>query len=90
VAWRERVIAFDPTREEPRAFLDETCAPATLVAILESLVQEGCLARRAATAIEEKLLAHVTAHGDWNGRMSRLTEASGMDSDALDGQIPHE
>ena len=46
-AWRQAILDFHPEAVEARAFVEEDCSPAALMAVLESLVGEGVLTRRA-------------------------------------------
>ena len=65
--WREALIHFTPEQGDARLFVEGACLPAALVAVLEGLVKEGVLPRQTASAIEEKLLGHVTKEGAWYG-----------------------
>ena len=45
-------------------------APATLLAVVETLVQEGFLQRWQAGKIEDAILRQITAQGGWQGNPS--------------------
>jgi hypothetical protein len=48
-----------------RALIDETCSPLAIIDVIEALVHERQLTRRQATALEEAILARVSAQGTW-------------------------
>jgi hypothetical protein len=57
-----------PTLRTPERvfhFLATSVQPETVVGVIEALVSEGLLTRREGHAIEECILAHVGATGDW-------------------------
>jgi len=65
VAWREAVIHFSPAQQAAREFVETTCSPSSLVALLELLVQEKVLYRQTASHIELRLLEQVNREGRW-------------------------
>lgn len=71
--WREALCRFRPTHPTAQAFWEEACTPTAVVTILEGLVKEGTLYRQTASQIEERLLRHVDAHGQWRGTAPRGT-----------------
>jgi hypothetical protein len=64
VAWRQAVI-LSAEVGNPQTFSATHWTPPKLVATLEDLVREQLLSRRAASCIQERLLACVDRHGQW-------------------------
>jgi hypothetical protein len=69
VQFREALVLFEAqpivTQEATGHFWDRHMQPWQLMAVLESLVEEGRLARATATVLEDCLLQHVAADGRW-------------------------
>ena len=55
-------------------FWQDFCAPAAVMSVLEDLCAERRLTRQRATKIEEVVLRHITADGDWRGERRRGAE----------------
>jgi hypothetical protein len=67
-SWRQTVLLLDsrgPSPDTVGVFLREHSPPSRVMAVLESLVQEKLLSRREVSAVEEKVLAQVSADGQW-------------------------
>jgi hypothetical protein len=69
VRWREAREACDtvesPSPAAVRAFLILRIPPAQVMDLLAVLVDEGQLARRRVSALEEKVLGQVQSNGTW-------------------------
>lgn len=63
-AWYQQLLLLEHFGHVERA-AETVCSPIRLVQQLELLVQERCLRRRAATAIEDAILALVDGQGAW-------------------------
>jgi hypothetical protein len=65
-AWRQQLLRFERTHVgTSMQLIDETSAPATVIAVIEALVHERLLRRMEATKIEERILARVTREQTW-------------------------
>jgi hypothetical protein len=67
-SWRQTVWLLDSRNPSPDAvavFLTQHSPPSRLMAVLEGLVQERVLSRKEVNAVEEKVLAQVSADGQW-------------------------
>jgi hypothetical protein len=68
VAWRQVMEAYEVAHASAQDVLGTPeCAPAIILTLVESLVQEKRLWRASAVPIEERLLENVTRHGQWHG-----------------------
>ena len=70
VQFRTDLLLFEgrpvATQEATARFWDTHMQPQQLVALIESLVEEGRLTRHTATTIEDHLLRYVLADGRWH------------------------
>jgi hypothetical protein len=67
-SWRQSVWLLDsrnPSTDAVGVFLRQHSPPSRLMAVLEGLVQERLLSRKEVNAAEEKVLALVSADGEW-------------------------
>jgi len=66
LAVRQAVLLFDAAPvAEVYYLIHGVCAPQAVIKVLETLVEEGRLARSQATAIEEAVLGNVDREGEW-------------------------
>jgi hypothetical protein len=67
--------AGEPSRAVVTVFFARHCAPNDLVTLIETLVQEQVLLRRDGRRIEEVLLGHCDAQGQWKHQRGRRQSA---------------
>jgi hypothetical protein len=70
-AWRMVLVHFEgqhPSLRSPERvwnFLSVNVQPETCINVIEALISERLLSRREGSQIEEHILSHVSADGDW-------------------------
>jgi hypothetical protein len=79
-AWRARLNAFDApdrllSRDLVEDFLQEIATPHALMEVVEALMKEHVLLRRDGHRVQEQILRHVTASGQWKHHRGRRQSA---------------
>jgi hypothetical protein len=67
VSFRQQIALLGRVRIDVPHFVEQACAPAAVIAVVESLVTEGQLRRSQASRLEEYILNQTDEHGCWRG-----------------------
>jgi hypothetical protein len=67
--WRQQLLLLQDTSLGTSAYvIDQVSTPATVMAVLEALIEEGTLRAEVGRAIEECVLGRTDATGAWKAR----------------------